>query len=110
MGLKRPFHDIGLIFTGAAELGFDTTNFRADAPSFEEIRAVRAERQQMVTDFLSTVTAELLAEQRDNPWGGGDWHPTVGDCVRVILERSGRTCATSGARSPSSAVPSALEL
>ena len=31
-------------------------------------------------------TAELLAEVRDNPWGGDDWHPTVGDCVRVILE------------------------
>ena len=57
-----------------------------DAPTFEEILAVRAERQQLVTDFLATATPELLAEERDNPWGGGDWHPTVGDCVRVILE------------------------
>jgi hypothetical protein len=47
---------------------------------------VRAERQQLVTDFLATATPELLAEERDNPWGGGDWHPTVGDCLRVILE------------------------
>ena len=35
---------------------------------------------------LATATPELLAEERNNPWGGGDWHPTVGDCVRVILE------------------------
>jgi hypothetical protein len=24
--------------------------------------------------------------ERDNPWGGGDWQPTVGGCVSVILE------------------------
>jgi hypothetical protein len=59
--------------------------FRADVPSFEEVLAVRAERQHLVTDFLATVTPELLAEER-GPWGGDDWHPTVGDCVRVVLE------------------------
>jgi len=87
MRVEQPFHEIGQIFTGAAEMGFDMSIFRADPPTFEEILAVRAERQQMVTEFLATVTPELLAEERDNPWGGGDdWHPTVGDCVRVILE------------------------
>ncbi|HSM64717.1 MAG TPA: DinB family protein [Ilumatobacteraceae bacterium] len=86
LGMEQPFHEIGLIFTGAAEMGFDMSIFRADTPTFEEILAVRAERQQLVTDFLATTTPELLAEERDNPWGGGDWHPTVGDCVRVILE------------------------
>lgn len=86
MAMEQPFHEIGLIFTGAADMGFDMSIFRADPPAFEEILAVRAERQQLVTDFLSAATPELLAEQRDNPWGGGDWHPTVGDCVRVILE------------------------
>ena len=85
-GMEQPFHEIGLIFTGAAEMGFDMSIFRADEPTFDDILAVRAERQQMVTDFLGTATPELLAEERDNPWGGGDWHPTVGDCVRVILE------------------------
>ena len=40
----------------------------------------------LVTDFLATVTPELLAEERDNPWGGDEWHPSVGDCLRVILE------------------------
>ncbi len=82
----QPFHELGLIFTGAAEMGFDMSIFREAPPTFVEILAVRAERQQMVTDFLATATPELLAEERDNPWGGGDWHPTVGDCVRVILE------------------------
>lgn len=84
--IEQPFHEIGQIFDGAAEMGFDTTIFRIDAPTFEEILVVRAERQQLVTDFLAGVTPELLAEERDDPWGGGDWHPTVGDCVRVILE------------------------
>ena len=86
MGIEQPFHEIGQIFTGAAEMGFDMSIFRADAPAFENILAVRAERQRLVADFLATSTPELLAEERDNPWGGADWHPTVGDCVRVILE------------------------
>jgi hypothetical protein len=86
MGMEHPFHEIGQIFSGAAEMGFDTSIFRADEPAFEEILVVRAERQQLVTDFLAAATPELLAEQRDNPWGGGDWRPTVGDCARVILE------------------------
>ena len=81
----QPFHEIGQIFTGAAEMGFDMSIFRADPPAYEEILAVRAERQQLVTDFLATATPELLAEERDDPWGG-DWQPTVGDCIRVILE------------------------
>jgi hypothetical protein len=84
--VEQPFHEIGQIFTGAAEMGFDMSIFRTDTPTYEEILTVRAERQQMVTDFLDTATAELLEEERDNPWGGGDWHPSVGDCIRVILE------------------------
>ncbi|GIF23949.1 hypothetical protein BJ973_004562 [Actinoplanes tereljensis] len=84
--VPQPFHEIGQIFTGAADMGFDMSIFRVDPPLYPEILAVRAERQRMVTDFLATATTELLAEERDNPWGGGDWHPSVGDCVRVILE------------------------
>ena len=84
--IEQPFHEIGLVFTGAEETGFDTSGFRADPPAYEETLAVRAERQQLVTDFLATATPELLAEERENPWGGGDWRPSVGDCVRVILE------------------------
>jgi hypothetical protein len=84
--LPQPFHEIGQIFTGADEMGFDMSIFRADPPTYEEILAVRGERQQLVADFLATATAELLAEEREDPWGGGDWRPSVGDCIRVILE------------------------
>ena len=84
--IEQPFHEIGQIFTGAAEMGFDMSIFRSEPPSYGEILEVRAERQQQVTDFLATVTPELLAEERRNPWGGDDWKPTVGDCIRVILE------------------------
>jgi hypothetical protein len=86
IGREQPFHEIGLIFTGAAEMGFDMSIFRDDEPTYEQILAVRVDRQQQVTDFLATATPELLAEERANPWGGDEWRPTVGDCVRVILE------------------------
>ncbi len=84
--VEQPFHEIGQIFTGAAETGFDTSIFREDVPSYDEVLGVRAERQRMVTDFLAGVTPELLAEERGDPWGSKGWHPSVGDCVRVILE------------------------
>jgi hypothetical protein len=84
--LEQPFHELGQIFTGAGEMGFDMSIFRVDPPTYDEILAVRADRQQMVTDFLAAATPELLAEERANPWGGDDWRPTVGDCLRVILE------------------------
>ena len=83
--MPQPFHEIGQIFSGAGEMGFDMSIFRAEPPAYDEVLAVRAERQQLVTDFLATATPELLAEDRQDPWGGG-WTPTVGDCVRVILE------------------------
>lgn len=86
MRIEQPFHEIGQIFTGAAEMGFDMSIFRSDEPEFDEILAVRAERQEMVGEFLAATTPEQLAEDRNDPWGGGDWHPTVGDCLRVILE------------------------
>lgn len=87
LGVEQPFHEIGQIFTGAAEMGLDMSIFRAEPPAHDEILTVRAERQQMVTDVLATATPALLAEERDNPWvADDDWHPSVGDCLRVILE------------------------
>jgi hypothetical protein len=83
--MEQPFHEIGQIFTGAGAMGFDMSIFRVDPPTYDEVLAVRAEHQRMVTDFLEAVTPEVLAEERDDPWVG-DWQPTVGDCVRVILE------------------------
>jgi hypothetical protein len=84
--LDQPFHEIGQIFTGAEAMGFDMSIFRADAPTFDEVLAVRSERQEMVDDFLAGTSAEELAEPRESPWGGEGWEPTVGDCLRVILE------------------------
>jgi hypothetical protein len=84
--VDQPFHELGQVFTGAEAMGFDTSVFREEPPTHDEVLAVRAERQQLVTDFLATATPELLAEKRKDPWGGDDWEPTVGDCVRVILE------------------------
>ncbi|NYE38359.1 hypothetical protein F4692_003507 [Nocardioides cavernae] len=84
--VEQPFHEIGQPFTGAAGMGFDMSVLRQDEPTHDEVLAVRAERQHLVTDFLACATPDLLAEERGNPWGGGDWKPTVGDCVRVILE------------------------
>ncbi|WP_380163981.1 DinB family protein [Jannaschia sp. R86511] len=84
--IPQPLHEIGLIFTGAGEMGFDMSIFRPDPPTYEEVLTVRAERQQLVTDLLATASAELLAEERADPWGDPDWRPTVGDCIRVILE------------------------
>ena len=73
-------------FTGAAEMGFDTSGFREPA-DFDEILGVRAERQQQVTDALAAATPERLDEPRRSPWDpDGEWRPTVGDCLRVILE------------------------
>jgi hypothetical protein len=84
--MEQPFHEIGQPFTGAGEMGFDMSVFRVEPPTYEEILDVRAERQLQVTDFLATVSPEVLAEERADPWGGEDWRPSVGDCIRVILE------------------------
>lgn len=87
-GEEQPFHEIGQIFDGAAEMGFDCSIFRDGPVPYAEVLEVRAERQQRVSDFLAEVTPEQLAEERADPWGGpgGGWSPTVGDCVRVILD------------------------
>ena len=76
--------------------------YKRQAPTFEKTLDVRDGRQHKVTDFLAGATPELLPEERNNPWGGEDWHPTVGDCVRVILEEHWAPCATSDETSHSS--------
>lgn len=86
IGIEQPFHEIGQIFTSAPDMGFDMSIFRTDVSTLTDILGVRAERQRMVTDFLDAAKPELLAEERNNPWGVADWHPTAGDCMRVILE------------------------
>ena len=85
-GEQQPFHEIGLLFTGAAEMGVDTSMFRTDPPAFDEVLTVRAEHQRRVTRFLESVSPAQLDEERADPWGSTDWRPTVGDCLRTILE------------------------
>lgn len=83
---EQPFHEIGLLFTGAAEFGVDTSPFRTDTPTLEEVLEVRAERQHSVTAYLEAVSPAQLEEERADPWGDTSWHPTVGSCLRTILE------------------------
>ena len=44
-----------------------TCRCSARSTNFEEILSVRAERQPLVSDFLATVTPDLLAEATENP-------------------------------------------
>lgn len=85
-GIEQPFHELGLMFDFTGDAGFDLSIFRTDTPSYDEILEARAGRQQLVTDFLATVTDDQLAEDRKDPWGSEGWRPTVGDCIRIILE------------------------
>lgn len=85
LGVEQPYHRIGQVFTGAEEVGFDVSVLQREEPTHEEVLQVRAERQQMMTDHLAAVTVEELDVERRDPWGSG-WTPTVGDCLRVVLE------------------------
>ena len=86
LGIDQPFHEIGQIFTGAERMGFDMSIFR-EPTGWDEIVAVRAERQQRVVDYLAELTQDELDAPASNPWSDTDeWVPTAGDCIRVILE------------------------
>lgn len=84
LGLERPFHPLGVLFSEAvgheAVFGID-----ADAaPEYPEVLEARAGRVTMVRDYLAGVTSEDLAGERADPWGG-DWRPSVLDCLQVIF-------------------------
>jgi len=78
-------------------LGLDKTDFHplglghgakvAEALPFEDVLAARADRTAMVREFLSTVTDEVLDEERPNPHDP-DVPETVRSCLHVILEES----------------------
>jgi hypothetical protein len=69
----------------AADDGLDMSLFMPEQPTFAEVLRVRAGRVAMVTDFLTTVTAPQLAEQRRNPWAP-QYPETTLSCLQVILE------------------------
>ncbi|MFY0407843.1 DinB family protein [Solicola sp. PLA-1-18] len=83
--LEQPFHPFGLADHSMAEDGEDMSVFSADVPTWSEVLAARADRVAMVHEFLETVTADVLAEERPNPHDPA--HPeTVRQCLGTILE------------------------
>jgi len=58
--------------------------FTAVPPAYAEVLEARAGRAAMVRDFLATVTPDLLAAPRNNPWDPGHTE-SVRSCLHVIL-------------------------
>ncbi|MBQ1047378.1 DinB family protein [Micromonospora sp. C51] len=82
--LPQPFHPLGQPHVEYATDGFDTSIFATEQPALSEVLDLRAERQAMVREFLATVTPELLAEPRRNPWSA-ETEVSVRRCLHVIL-------------------------
>jgi Uncharacterized low-complexity proteins len=85
---EQPYHPAGLPNDddgGGTAAYEDTSVFSATAPSYADVLEARASRVAMVADFLATVTAEVLAEQRDNPHAP-EYDETVLSCVHTILD------------------------
>ncbi|HVQ88384.1 MAG TPA: DinB family protein [Actinomycetes bacterium] len=85
------------IWLGKAVLGFEETDFHplglgygsrvSEAASYDDVLAARADRAAMVSDFLATVTDEVLEEERRNPHNPAEAE-TVRSCLHVILQES----------------------
>src|SRR5262245_19657673 len=86
--IERPFHPWGLpcdFIPAWDEMGID----RAAAPSFDEVVRVRAERQQLVRDWLATAGVDELARPtapRDDPCWPPPGERTVVACLHVVLD------------------------
>lgn len=80
---QQPLHWIGQPFAEYAAEGGDMSVFREPA-SYDQVLAVRADHQAMVRDYLGGVTADALAEVRQDPWAP-DRQVTVLHCLHVIL-------------------------
>lgn len=85
LGIEQPFHPLGQPRAGAEEDGLDMSLFTTDTASYDELLEVRSGRLAMVRDFLVTVTPELLATERPNPWHS-EYPETTLSCLHVILE------------------------
>ena len=82
---EHPFHRLGVLFSEAAGRAAEFGIEAEATPSYAEVLDARAGRVAMVRDYLGAVTPEELATTRANPWGG-QWQPSVLDCLRVIFE------------------------
>jgi DinB superfamily/Pentapeptide repeats (8 copies) len=85
LGIEQPFHPIGQTGAGAEDDGLDMSIFTTVTPSYAEVLEVRAGRVAMVRDFLATVTSDVLAATRKNPWDP-EYQETTLSCLHVILE------------------------
>jgi hypothetical protein len=83
--LEQPFHPIGQPHAGAEAHGLDVSIFTTVTPSYAEVLEVRAGRVAMVRDYLATVTPDVLALPRTNPWNP-ESQETILSCLHVILE------------------------
>ncbi len=84
LGIEQPFHPIGQTDAGEDD-GLDLPIFTTVTPSYAEVLEVRAGRVAMVRDFLATVTSEMLASSRRNPWEP-EYQETTLSCLHVILQ------------------------
>lgn len=81
--MEQPFHPLAL---GARLPDWaDQSVFATGTPAYAEVLAARASRVDLVTDYLSTVTADDLGLQTSNP-NAPEWPETVLSCLHTILE------------------------
>jgi hypothetical protein len=85
LGIEQPFHPLGVANAGAEEDGLDMSVFTTGAPTYDEVLEARAGRVAMVREFLATVTPQMLATERRNPWNP-EYPETTLSCLHVILE------------------------
>lgn len=78
---------LGLAEVDFHPLGLGHGETAAEPRSYEEVLDARADRAEMVRDFLATVTEPTLDEQRRNPHDPAEVE-TVRSCLHVILEES----------------------
>jgi hypothetical protein len=83
--MEQPYHPIGQPDAGAERGGLDTSIFTTVTPPYAEVLEVRAGRVAMVRDFLATVTPDVLASTRADPWEPTH-RMTVASCLHVILD------------------------
>jgi hypothetical protein len=84
LGVKQPFHPLGLAGDGAEEAGLDVSVLATDTPSYPDVLAARADRVAQVRDYVAAVTPDELATSRRNPWS--PTHPeTTLSCLHTIL-------------------------
>jgi hypothetical protein len=81
----QPFHPIGLAGAGVDDDVLDMSIFTTSIPSYAEVLEVRAGRVAMMRDFLATLTADMLATERRNPWNPEKRETTL-SCLRGIVE------------------------